>query len=124
MTRIPIRLRSNEENQLDEFVPQAIENLREIELEDEADDLSNVDIIDNEDGTFSAEVGEWATIISALRTLREDESLRSWWLRKKLARRLSKATEHLDLDGEEEGSEDSTPTPRAEESGIQTEATA
>jgi len=126
MVEVTIELRTHERAQLDEFVPRMVERLEAKGLDEEAEDLCAVDIIENLDETspfhetaresahdpttYSAAPTEWATIIGALRVLREEEGLRSWWLRKKLARRLSRATDQLDP--EEGASEDVTPRGR------------
>lgn len=106
--RVPITLRANERKQLDDFVPRTVEHLRDVGLDDEADAVEDASIIDNEDDTFSAEIGEWASIVGALRTLRAEEGLRSWWLRHKLSSRLSRKVDELEDDGEAD--EDVTPT--------------
>lgn len=99
--RVPIELRSHERSQLDDFIPRAVENLEDIGLDEEAEEVDDVDIIDNEDGTFSAEAEEWVAIISSLRTIYDDEGVRSWWLRKKLAQRVGRKANELSDDGEE-----------------------
>jgi len=99
MVRIPIELRSNEQSQLDEYVPMSAEHLRDIGLDGEADSLDDVSLIDNEDGTFSAEATEWSSIIGGLRTLRDSEGVcRINYLRKKLAKRLSSKLEDFNVD--------------------------
>lgn len=118
--KVPIELRSHEQAQLDEFVPRAADRLEDKGLDEEAQEVRDVDIIDNQSGTYSAEPTEWAAIIGALRTLRDEEGLRSWWLRKKLAQRLARRTE--EIDPEETASEDDTPGVEAD--GTTPQATA
>lgn len=114
---IPIELASHEVKQLDEFIPRIEERLREIDLEDEADEISDATIVEEGGDVFSAKTKEWAAIIGGLRVLRGEESLRSWWLRKKLARRVSEKV--AELDPEEEASEDDTPGVEAGETTMQ-----
>jgi hypothetical protein len=91
---IPIDIRSHEVSQLDEFVPQIVERLRDIATEDndlgsEADSIES--IYDNaavSDGMLSMEIDEWRTLLRHLPRLRDDEGLRVWWLQRKMIRRL------------------------------------
>lgn len=117
--RVPLELRSTERTQLDEMIPNAIDRLREVGLDEEADELEDIDILSETNGKYYAEATEWASVISALRVLRDQEGLRSWWLRTKLARRLSETMEELEADDQ-----DATPGVDVEESGMQTESTA
>lgn len=91
---IPLELRTQERQQLDEYIPQAIETLRGRGLNDEADDVVGVTLIEEEDGRVSTTVDQWVSLLSSLRVI--DDGLRPWWLRKKLSQRLAKATDTLD----------------------------
>lgn len=94
--RVPIQLRSHEEAQLESFVPRMVDRLNDMGVEAEAEDIENVELIDEGDGTFSAEVSEWTALLGGMRVLRDEEGLRSWWLRKKLSRRLMRIQEKLE----------------------------
>lgn len=109
--KVPIELRSVEQSQLEEFTPRAADRLENKGLDEEAQEVRDAEIIDNGDGTYSAETTEWSALIGALRTLRDGEGLRSWWLRKKLAIRLSSAVEEMKdtKEAAEGGSDDATP---------------
>lgn len=118
--KVPIELRPTEMNQLEEFMPRVEAALSDKGLDDEAEEVSEATIINVAGNTYSAEATDWSAIIGGLRTLRDEEGLRSWWLRKKLAGRLSRKVSELDPDeGEEEGS---NPTPQAEEAPSHTAA--
>lgn len=119
--KLPINLRSNEKRQLDEMIPRAADLFEERELGDEAEELREATIVEEEEtGMYYADVDDWRTIVSSLRVLRKEESLRSWWLRKKLAKRLSRKMD--ELEDEEGESADSNPTPKDEESASTAEA--
>lgn len=122
--KVPINLRSHERKQLDEFITRAIDLLEDRGLDEEAEDVREATIIEDEGAnTYSAEPSDWSAVIGSLRILRPEESLRSWWLRKKLAKRLSRRMDEIeDAEGEGVESDDSDgsdPNPRADECGIQ-----
>lgn len=117
MTKVPIELRSHERAQLDEFITRVVDILTERGLSNEAEEVENVDLIENGNGTFSAEPSEWATVVGGLRHLRDDEGLRTWWLRSKLAKRLNERIS--EIEAEEEADDDVTPTVEAEETPSQ-----
>lgn len=72
-----------------------IEKLEDRGLDDEAADLEEVYLIDNGDMTFTAPPTSWASIIGGLRVMKDDEGVRSNYLRKKLARRLNNTAADL-----------------------------
>lgn len=100
---IGIGLRTHERQQLEEMVPAALDYMRDMGLDPEADDLDNVTIEYEHvvaDGEFSyrafASPAEWRSIVSGLGKVRHEYGLKLWWLRKKLSARLREVTEDAD----------------------------
>jgi hypothetical protein len=98
---VPIDVRSHELQQVKEMGTSAVERLRSIELDDEADELSRVvdehilDMPDDAD-TLSMPADDWQTLVRHLHRLRDEEGLRVWWLRRKLYDRLQDKQEALE----------------------------
>lgn len=95
---VDIGMRTHEKQQLEEMVPMAVEYMRDLGLDDEADKLDSVTLEfepEHEAFGFTYTVGaspeDWRTLVSNLGKIRHEESLRSWWLRKKLSSRLEEA---------------------------------
>lgn len=110
--RVDVPLRTQEKQQLDKFVPMAVERLRDLGLGNEADDLDDVTIEIDETPTLRtryvgyAEPDGWRLIVRHLGKLRSNEGLQIWWLRKKLAKRVHDRIEEVVPDEESDGEDD------------------
>jgi hypothetical protein len=94
---VPIRVRSNEVAQLHEFVPEAIDQCRRTEMDDEADQLQCVvdEYLEPNDGYISMPADEWRAVIRNVHR-RTDNGLRSEYLQRKLLKRLRARMEELE----------------------------
>lgn len=104
---VPVELRSHEQFQLAEYVPKMEERLRERDLDEQADAVSDftftVDATDDVAGQYaSAPAEDWEKVIQYLNILRPQEGLRVWWLRKKLAKRLARRLEEMEVEEDDD----------------------
>lgn len=96
---VPLGLRTHERSQLDTFVDEIIATLRDLGLDDEADDIDDVTLT-IEDGheergltyTATTTADEWRTLVAGLSNV---EGLKADWLRRKLAKRLAQKVDEL-----------------------------
>jgi len=94
---VPIAVRSHEVAQLHEFVPEAIDQCRRTEMNDEADQLQCVvdEYLEPTDGYISMPADEWRTVVRNVHR-RTDSGLRSQWLQTKLLKRLRDRMEEME----------------------------
>lgn len=100
---VPIEMRSHEQEQMETFLPEVEETLRERGLHEQADEIGNftftLDATDDVAGQYaSAPAEDWEKVVQYLNIIRPNHGLKVWWLRKKLAMRLSERLAEVDAE--------------------------
>ena len=99
---VPIQLRSHELDQVHEFTTEAINQLKQAELDDAESQLeriydehiSGVEWSDTDDVYLSMPAEDWRQWMRYLNRVRRDDQ-RVWWLQNKLVGRLNERMEEL-----------------------------
>jgi hypothetical protein len=103
---VPIEIRTHEQAQLEEFLPQIQERFRESGLDEQADTIEAFEFhlfeTDEVAGSWAtASAQQWADILQYLTYARDIDNNRAWWLQQKLGERLQERLDEIELGDDE-----------------------